>query len=117
VGRPGIRFLLSTHFTSVARVPGVRFLRVRGLDREAARRAMGKDEALGERIRRINHLMAYGLVDEGQGRREGSDAIAIASLLGLAPGLVAAAEACYSGMNISAMYDIPSTDDREMEKP
>lgn len=117
VARPGIRFLLSTHFTSVARIPGVRYLRVRGLDREAARRAMGMDEALGERIRRINSLMAYGLVDEGRGGREGSDAIAIASLLGLAPGLVAAAEAHYSGTGIDVMDDIPSAEDREIEKP
>ncbi len=115
--RPGIRFLLSTHFASVARVPGVRYLRVRGLDREAARRAMGRDESLGERIRRINGLMAYGLVDEGRGGRRGSDAIAIASLLGLAPGLVAAAEAHFAERKVDAMDDIASTEDREMEKP
>jgi hypothetical protein len=87
-GRPGTRALFSTHFRGVRRSAGVRYLRVRGLDREAARRAISADgEPLAERIRRINGMMEYGLVDEAEGGGGGSDAIAIAALLGLDRGI------------------------------
>jgi len=115
--RPGMRFLFSTHFTSVARVAGVRYLRVRGLDRMAARQAIITDDGLGERIRRINSLMAYGLVDEDAGSREGSDALAIASLLGLEPALVASAEAIYAEKAKDTICDKPKGNAAGMEMP
>ena len=97
VGRPGLRSVFSTHFRGVERLPGVRYLRVRGLDREAARCTICDDEAepLRERIRRINGMMEYGLVDDAGPGPGGSDAVAIASLLGLDRGIVARAEEIY----------------------
>ncbi|MBL8967375.1 MAG: hypothetical protein JNG85_10210 [Spirochaetaceae bacterium] len=94
--KPGVRALFSTHFRGVARLPGVRYLRVRGLDRRAAAAALGADEPLGERIRRINRMMEYGLVDDEGCGPAGSDAVAIAALLGLDRGIVARAEAYYA---------------------
>ncbi len=93
---PASRTLFSTHFHGVARLPGVRYLRVRGLDRKAACEALGADEPLGERIRRINGMMRYGLVEDRGDAPEGSDAVAIAALLGLDPGIVARAEELYA---------------------
>ncbi len=96
-GRDGIRALFSTHFRGLSRIEGVRYLRVRGLDREAASRAIClDDEPLGERIRRINGMMRYGLVDEGESALKGSDAVAIASLLGMDCGIVTRAEAFFA---------------------
>lgn len=119
--RPGLRFFFSTHFTSVARITNVRYLRVRGLDRVAARQAMdsepGLGTGLGQRIRQINRLMAYGLVDEEEGRGGGSDALAIASLLGLSPDLVAAAEARYDDKNNDTLNDSARRNAGKMEKP
>jgi DNA mismatch repair ATPase MutS len=103
--RPGVRCLFSTHFRGVARMPGVRYLRVRGLDRASAREAICEDRAedassaepLNERIRRINGMMEYGLVDDATVDGAGSDAVAIASLLGLDRGIVERAEEFYAG--------------------
>ena len=94
--KPGVRALFSTHFRGVSRLPGVRYLRVRGLDRRAACEALGADEPLGERIRRINRMMEYGLVDDEGPGPSGSDAVAIAALLGLDCGVVARAEDIYA---------------------
>jgi hypothetical protein len=125
-GRAGTRALFSTHFRGVSRIPGVRYLRVRGLDREAAAAALaaagsgeacdegaagaagaGQAEDMGERIRRINGMMRYGLVDEAEDGEGGSDAVAIASLLGLDPCLVARAEELYEGGRLARP---PATD-------
>ena len=117
--KPGVRSVLSTHFREVSRIAGVRYLRVLGLDREAATDAMRgtgnsdggagdgnggagdgnpgpAPEGLGERIRRINGMMRYGLVDDGADAGAGSDAVAIASLLGLDRGIVRRAEEIYA---------------------
>jgi hypothetical protein len=110
--KPGVRSVLSTHFREVSRIAGVRYLRVLGLDREAATDAMcgtgnsdggagdgnpgPAPEGLGERIRRINGMMRYGLVDDGADAGAGSDAVAIASLLGLDRGIVRRAEEIYA---------------------
>jgi len=97
VSRPGTHCLFSTHFRGVARLPGVRYLRVRGLDRAAARGAIcAEGELLQERIRRINGMMEYGLVDDSGPSPRRSDAIAIASLLGLDCGIVTRAEGIYT---------------------
>jgi len=97
VERKGLRSVFSTHFRGVERLPGVRYLRVRGLDREAARCTICDDEGepLRDRIRRINGMMEYGLVDDTGPGPGGSDAVAIASLLGLDRGIVARAEEIY----------------------
>jgi DNA mismatch repair protein MutS2 len=81
---PGCRTVFSTHFKGIERIAGVGYLRMKGLDRDAARLAMAEaDEAIGDRIRRINGMMEYTLVaDDGPGP-DGSDAVLIASLLGL----------------------------------
>lgn len=94
--KPGVRALFSTHFRGVLRLPGARYLRVRGLDRLAACEALGADEPLGERIRRINRMMEYGLVDDEGPGPAGSDAVAIAALLGLDCGVVARADEIYA---------------------
>jgi len=78
--------LFSTHFIGVARLPRVSYLRMTGLDRAAASAAMAADEPVAQRIRRINSMMKYSVeADSGQARE--SDAIAIASLLGLDRGI------------------------------
>jgi DNA mismatch repair protein MutS2 len=91
----GVRSLFSTHFRGVARLPGIRYLRMRGLDRCAAGEVMAADEPVARRIRRINSMMRYEIVD-ADGAGEGSDAIAIASLLGLDAGIAARAAELYA---------------------
>jgi hypothetical protein len=100
--KPGLLCLFSTHFSGVARLPGVSYLRVPGLDRLAARAALDSDAAipsdasLGERIRRINGLMRHGLVEDSGDASHGSDALAIASLLGLDEAIVGRAGEFYA---------------------
>jgi hypothetical protein len=93
---PGCRTVFSTHFRGVERIKGVGYLRMRGLDREAARRAMADSgETIGERIKRINGMMEYRLAPDGGPGPDGSDAVLIASLLGLDPGIVDRAAELY----------------------
>jgi len=81
---PGCRTVFSTHFRGIERIEGVRYLRMKGLDREAARRAMAdSNEAIADRIKRINGMMEYTLAADGGPGPDGSDAVLIASLLGL----------------------------------
>ncbi len=94
--RPGMLCLFSSHFRGVARLPGVRYLRVPGLDRNAARGILASDLPLGERIRKINGLMRHGLIDDTGEGPEGSDAVTIASLLGLDDGIVQRAGELYA---------------------
>jgi DNA mismatch repair protein MutS2 len=99
----GSRFLFATHFRGVARLPGAAYLRMLGLDREAAAARMEaagadatKDER--ERLRMLGSLMRYRVAREG-GAAEGSgdsDAIAVASILGLDRGIVEAARRFYA---------------------
>lgn len=86
VGRASLVALFSTHFRGVRRIPGVRFLRMHGLDRRHLdlRAAAGAD--LEERIRLIDRHMEYRLVPD-DGTRHSSDAIAVATMLGLDPSL------------------------------
>jgi DNA mismatch repair ATPase MutS len=90
------RSLFSTHFHGIQRAIGARFLRMRGLDRESADRAIRADEPLAERIRKINGMMRYEIVEDSNEAAEGSDAIAIAALLGLDRGIVERATSIYA---------------------
>jgi hypothetical protein len=75
-----------------------------GLDRAGAAMAMAADDTLAERIRRLNRLMRYRIVDEpaegpsdgnsadGGALAGGSDATAIAGLLGVDAAIVSRAE-------------------------
>ncbi len=91
----GTMSLFSTHFRGVERIPGVRYLRMRGLDRRLACEGLLSREEVGERIRRINGMMRYEIADDPGGSAEGSDAIAISALLGLDASIVEAAESRY----------------------
>lgn len=82
VERPGLRSLFSTHFHGVERIAGVRYLRMKGLDREQANAAFSAQEPLPALLRRVNEMMDYRVVEEETFGSE-SDAIAIAALLGL----------------------------------
>ncbi len=103
---PGVLSLFSTHFSGVERLPGARYLRVPGLDRSAARAALDSDTALGERIRMINGLMRHGLVDDSGEASGGSDAVAIASLLGLDEVITARARELYAHGTAVEKHDI-----------
>ncbi len=84
--RPGVVALFSTHFRGVRRLPGVNYLRMKGLNREGLDLGMASTEtstaALETRIRLIDQRMEYHLVLDGGGPGA-SDAIAVAGLLGL----------------------------------
>jgi len=90
-GKPGLVALFSTHFRGVRRFPGVRYQRMKGLNRQD----LDFDQTLGadldQRIRLIDNHMDYLLVpDEGIPRN--SDALAVAALLGVDPALIGRAE-------------------------
>jgi hypothetical protein len=87
--RTGVLALFSTHFRGVARVEGVAYRRMKGLDRARLAREDG-----GERIQAINRSMDYHLVDD-EGRPAASDAITVAEVLGLDPDLARRAEHFY----------------------
>ncbi|MDP3179129.1 MAG: hypothetical protein Q8M76_14575, partial [Spirochaetaceae bacterium] len=89
--QPGTRCLISTHFSGLERSPGTAYLRMKGLDKDAAMAALAAEEPLPERIRRINGMMRYELERDGDARA-GSDALAVARLLGLDPGIAGDAE-------------------------
>ena len=85
----GDRAFFATHFRGVARLPGVEYRRMRGLDREAAAAAISSAGGAGipgggleGRLAGINKHMRYEVVDD-DGSGSESDALAIASLLGL----------------------------------
>jgi hypothetical protein len=88
--RPRTVALFSTHFRGVRRVPGAAFLRMAGLDRSRLDLAPDGDD-LAARIRRIDRLMRFRLEPDAEGPG-GSDAIAVARLLGLDPALARRAE-------------------------
>ncbi len=87
----GGRAFFATHFRGVARVEGASYLRMKGLDRAAASEALDAEAPLEERLAGINRHMRYELVEDEPGSDAGSDALAIAELLGLDPGIVARA--------------------------
>ena len=108
--------LFATHFGRIERDPAVHWLRMAGLDRKAARERF--ENAAGEpgaepgaearaeagavsdaRLREINRLMRYEILEGGDARggaspgddAAASDALEIAALLGLEAGLIAGA--------------------------
>lgn len=86
----GDRAFFATHFHGVARIPGVEYRRMRGLDRAAAGvhlghlfdGAPGAGPPLAERLAGINRSMRYEVLPDDGADTE-SDALAIASFLGL----------------------------------
>ncbi len=112
--------LFATHFRGIARHNNVHWLKMAGLDIEAARiwfsagksgiaDASGKAEfletsqSLEERIRRINKMMRYEILeDKGGGGdiEDRSDALEIASLLGLDKNIVDEAVSNLSGRRL-----------------
>jgi len=96
----GDRAFFATHFRGVARIPGVEYRRMRGLDRAAAGTHLGllSGEASGaaghrdtpplaERLAGINRSMCYEVLPDDGADTE-SDALAIAEFLGLEKNLV-----------------------------
>lgn len=81
-GAASDRAFFATHFRGVARLPGAEYRRMRGLDRAAAEASCGDGPALADRLAGINRHMRYEVVDD-DGSGSESDALAIASLLGL----------------------------------
>lgn len=88
--RPECQALFSTHFRGVRRLPGLRFLRMRGLSNAGLDLHEGDGRSLASRIGIINRHMDFRLVEDDGGAR-GSDALDIAALLGLDEGLIARA--------------------------
>ncbi|MBU0926352.1 MAG: hypothetical protein KKA67_01250 [Spirochaetes bacterium] len=94
-GAGGDRAFFATHFRGVARIEGAEYRRMRGLDRAAAAAALERTGGAGpvagaelsERLAGINRHMRYEVVDD-DGSGSESDALAIASLLGLDPRIV-----------------------------
>ncbi|MBK9964988.1 MAG: hypothetical protein IPP07_08890 [Holophagales bacterium] len=73
--------LFSTHFRGVKRLPGVRYLRMGGLDRARLDLSAPDGEDLAARIRCIDRQMRFCLEPDVPTERR-SDAIAVAGLLG-----------------------------------
>ncbi|TFG84060.1 MAG: hypothetical protein E4H20_04165 [Spirochaetales bacterium] len=88
----GARAFFATHFRGVARVSGAEYRRMRGLDRAAACEALDADAPLPERLAGINRHMRYEIVDDDDAAQGESDALAIATMLGLDCGLVERAQ-------------------------
>lgn len=97
----GCLALFATHFRGVARVQGARYLRMMGLDRDAANSALAADQPLEARLAGINRHMRYLLVSDDGSEPELSDALAVASMLGLDAGLVERARIFFRGRSRS----------------
>lgn len=91
----GDRAFFATHFRGVARIAGVEYRRMRGLDRTAAQAQLGHlgdddcgaGSTLAERLAGINRSMRYEVIPD-DGLDTESDALSIASFLGLERHLV-----------------------------
>lgn len=81
------RAFFATHFRGIARIPGAEYLRMRGLDRDAALECLDADTPLSERLAGINRHMRYEIVPDDPTDDAESDALAIAAMLGLDPRL------------------------------
>lgn len=93
--KPEVMAFFSTHFRGVRRLAGVRYLRMKGLNRQGLDLDLASGKALNERIRLIDQRMEYHLVRD-EGEADVSDAIAVASLLGLDPAIAHRAEAFFT---------------------
>lgn len=80
--QPGVVGLFSTHYRGIRRLPGVRYVRMRGLNREGLDLRLAPGVDLEGRIRHIDQRMDYRLAPD-DGGPGASDAIAVAALLGL----------------------------------
>lgn len=93
----GARAVFATHFRGVARLPKAEYWRMHGLDRGAACAGLDADAPLPERLAGINRAMRYRLEPDDDSAPPGSDALAIAAMLGLDCELVERAERYFSG--------------------
>ena len=93
----GARAVFATHFRGVARLPGAEYWRMHGLDRRAACAGLDADAPLPERLAGINRAMRYRLEPDDESSPPGSDALAIAAMLGLDCAVVERAERYFSG--------------------
>ncbi len=84
----GSRAFFATHFKGVARIEKAEFWRMKGLDHDGASECLDADAPLPERLAGINRHMRYELEPEQPSVRGQSDALAIASMLGLEPDLI-----------------------------
>ncbi|MBU0935609.1 MAG: hypothetical protein KKC64_08320, partial [Spirochaetes bacterium] len=77
--------MFTTHFSAVARLPGVQYLRMQGLDQQAAclSDGDGSGNQLQQRLAAINQHMRYRIVPADDTGSGSSDALAIAAMLGL----------------------------------
>lgn len=89
--------LFATHFRGIARVHGAQYLRMMGLDRDAARQAISTGLPLEARLSGINRHMRYSLAPDDGTALESSDALAVASMLGLNEEIVTSARKHISG--------------------
>jgi hypothetical protein len=90
------RTFFATHYRGIARLPGVAYLRMRGLDRTAAGMELAADLPLADRLASINRHMRYQLEVDSAAGQEHSDALSIAAMLGLDPAIVGRAEWFFS---------------------
>lgn len=95
---PAIIALFSTHFRGVRRLAGTRYLRMQGLDRASLDFHAAEGVSLDERIRLINRHMGHRLVTD-EGTQAVSDAIAVATLLGMDPDVSQRAEYYFQERN------------------
>lgn len=93
----GSRAVFATHFRGVARLPKAEYWRMHGLDRGAACAGLDADAPLPARLAGINRAMRYRLEPDDDSAPSGSDALAIAAMLGLDCALVERAERYFSG--------------------
>jgi len=84
--------VFSTHFRGIRRLPGARYLRMRGLDREGL---AADDPKVEGRLQAIARHMDYRLTAD-DGAQGVSDALAVAASLGLEPAIVAQAESYFN---------------------
>ncbi len=83
-GKASVMGFFSTHFRGVQRLPGICYLRMKGLDRRGIELGRKAGAALEDCIRLIDQHMEYHLVPDDEATAV-ADAIAVAGLLGLDP--------------------------------
>jgi DNA mismatch repair ATPase MutS len=89
--------LFATHHQGLEPGKGIAAYRVPGLDRARAGQLLASDQPLAERIKMINGLMRFGL-EPDSGIPQGSEAIAVAALLGLEPAIATEAAELYRAL-------------------
>lgn len=97
-GNSAVITLFSTHFRGVKRLSGAHYLRMKGLDRASLDSREAEGVSLDERIRLINRHMEHRLIAD-DGTQTVSDAIAVATLLGMDPGVSRRAEHYFQERN------------------